>query len=137
MTSALPRFNGPAQARQRLRLIAAIGMLAIAALTTGGLASLTAGRTLLPEEERAPTKTSAPDRRSSSAPDPVTELEARVQRAERELHEAQTALRSARRFGQIDPRLLDELERRLEQAASPPRPIATLPERTLHSAREL
>ncbi|HVH97133.1 MAG TPA: hypothetical protein VM869_00400, partial [Enhygromyxa sp.] len=54
VATALPRFTGPAQARQRMRLIAALGMLAIAAITTGGLASLASSRPKPADEEPPP-----------------------------------------------------------------------------------
>lgn len=120
MSSALPRFTGPAQARQRMRLIAALGILAIAALATGGLASLTAGRPALRDDERAKMPAASAERRPASPIDMTAVIEEQVEQAEQELREARAAIRAARRLGQVDGRLLDEFERRLGQAAGQP-----------------
>ncbi|MFO7566223.1 MAG: hypothetical protein R6X02_26490 [Enhygromyxa sp.] len=125
MSSALPRFTGPAQARQRLRLIAALGMLAIAALATGGLASLSAGGPVLRSKQRAQPPATSNEPRSAAPIDMSALIEEQVEQAERELREARAAIRAARRLGQVDERELVEFERRLERAAGqPPRAAA-------------
>ena len=88
VASALPRFTGPAQARQRMRLAAALGLLAIAA--TPELPTLL---------------------------DPASRVEHRVEEAEEATTKARAAIRSARQLGVVDDRQLDALERRLDAAA--------------------
>jgi hypothetical protein len=113
VTNGLPRFTGPAQARQRMRLIAALGMLAIAAITTGGLASLAANRPPRPEREQRPASQAS----AAELPplfDPAGRLEAQVQEAERATDQARAMIRSERQRGLVDERLLDALEQRLD-----------------------
>lgn len=133
MTGALPRFTGPAQARKRLRLVAAIGVLAITGVVAGALASLgergptpdTAARRAQPRATGAET----PERRDLAAL-----VEIRVVEAEDAVDRAWAAVRSARQLGLGDPQLLDEFERRLEglggggpSAASPVEPRSPQP----------
>lgn len=122
VSSALPRFNGPAQARQRMRLIAAIGMLAIAAITAGGVASLTAGRSMMRDEPRTTTPATGAEPRAHVDWSSLAEadVEGQVERAEREVQNARVKIRNARRLGLVDERTLDELERRLDETAGRP-----------------
>ena len=120
VASALPRFTGPAQARQRMRLIAALGMLAIAAITTGGLASLATNRprpTVEEERPRASPKASTPE--LPTLFDPARRVEAQVEEAERAADRARAMIRSERQRGLVDDRLLDELEHRLDVIGDP------------------
>jgi hypothetical protein len=121
VTGALPRFDGPAQGRQRLRLVAAVGMLAVAALGIGGAASLA--------RLRAPADLESPEQASTTAEqpsliDPAGLVEARIEEAEAAVARARLAVRSARQLGVVDPRLLDDFERRLDrltgQLSAPP-----------------
>lgn len=111
----LGELGGPARVRQRMRLAAAIGMLAIAALATGGLASLAAGSPSLPIR----TKTKAPVRawttpEANRLLDPTTRVEAQVHDAEQSVARARAAIRAAREAETVDPEVLTSLERRLE-----------------------
>ena len=113
--SDLPRFGGPARARQRMRLAAAIGMLAIAAIATGGLASLASGSPVIPRDAD-----SAPPTRAWATPeaarllDPRTRVEAQVRDAEDSVARARAAIRSAREAESVDPHVLDAYETRLD-----------------------
>jgi hypothetical protein len=130
VTSALPRFTGPAQVRQRIRLAAALGLLAIAALLTGGLASLAASRSDAAAHDPGE-RVAEPA--SSHAPlpdliDPATLVEARVEQAEHAVSRARAAIRSARQLGVVDQSRLDELERELDKAIGrPPASAAPAP----------
>ena len=119
MTAPLPRFSTSAEARGRLRLIAAVGMLALAALATGGIASLTQGSRA---ESTAPPLPAELTSSSGGAPllDPAARLERQVREAERGVERARSAIRRARQLGQIDRALLDELEARLELVGDSP-----------------
>jgi hypothetical protein len=104
-----------------MRLIAALGMLAIAAITTGGLASLAANRPPRAEAEQ----TERPSPRSSAAElpplfDPARRVEAQVEEAERAIKRARARIRSERERGLVDERLLDELELRLDAIGDVP-----------------
>jgi hypothetical protein len=116
-----------------MRLIAAIGMIAIAALATGGLASLTARPAPRDAERVRPPKAQAAPRIASPI-DATAMLEAQVEDAERELQKARAAIRAARLLGQVDGQLLDEFERRLERAAkqSASTPAPALPVERSH-----
>jgi hypothetical protein len=111
VTGALPRFDGPAQSRQRLRLVAAVGMLAVAALGIGGVASLARLRT--PADLEAAEQASTAEQ--PSLIDPAGLVEARIDEAEAAVARARLAVRSARQLGVVDPRLLDDFERRLDR----------------------
>jgi hypothetical protein len=87
-------------------------MLAIAAVLTGGLASVTARRPVLRGEEQPATK--QPGAELSTLLDPTSLVEARVEEAEQATDRARAAIRSARQLGVVDDRLLDELEQRLD-----------------------
>jgi hypothetical protein len=118
VTSALPRFTGPAQARQRIRLAAALGLLAIAALLTGGLASLAADRSdteASRDREQADTTPSGNHTQLPDLIDPASLVETRVDQAEHAVTRARAAIRSARQLGIVDPDRLDELERELDR----------------------
>jgi hypothetical protein len=115
-----PRFTGPTQARQRIRLAAAIGFLAITAIGVGGLASLAgerpeAGATIEPV---GTARGSAPG--PSSLLDHGARLELEVREAEQAVTRARAAISSARQLGNVDPALLLEFERRLERLGESP-----------------
>jgi hypothetical protein len=93
-------------------------MLAIAAVVTSGLASVTARRPILREEEQPATK--QPSAEISTLLDPTSLVEARVEEAERATDRARAAIRSARQLGVVDDRLLDELEQRLDNGEPAP-----------------
>lgn len=122
VVSELPRFAGPAQARQRMRLAAAIGMLAIAAIATGGLASLAAGSPML--RDRGETKAGSPPPAPAPELDPATLAEQRVREAELAAARARAALGAARRAEHVDPATIEELERRVERLGE--RPLSPL-----------
>lgn len=117
VADALPRFSGPAQVRQRMRLVAALGILAIAALATGGLASLTAKRSDRADASK-PTGASTLPNTLPGLLDPAHLVQDRVEQAERAQTRARAALRSARQLGLVDPAQLDQLERQLETSAA-------------------
>lgn len=120
VASALPRFTGPAQARQRMRLIAALGMLAIAAITTGGLASLASKRPAAPAEREQPRPSAnAVTPELPTLFDPARRVEAQVEEAERAAERARAMIRSERERGLVDDRLLDALEHRLDGIDDP------------------
>jgi|SRR5690606_27174388 len=124
VTSALPRFTGPAQARQRMRLIAALGMLAIAAITAGGLASLTAGRPVVRVDEPPATPPTTSSERRAPV-DMAAMIEVQLEGAEHEVQSARAMIRMARRLGMVDDRQLEQYERRLDRIAGrPPEPVA-------------
>jgi hypothetical protein len=115
-----PRFTGPTQARQRIRLAAALGVLAITAIGVGGLASLARGR----PDPGAATEPAGAAR--GTTPDPISlldhgaRLELEVREAEQAVTRARAAISSARQLGTLDPALLLEFERRLEQLGESP-----------------
>jgi hypothetical protein len=102
-------------------LIAALCMLAIAAVVTSGLASLTARGPMLRSEERPPS--TQPSGELSTLLDPASLVEVQVEEAERAANRARAAIRSARQLGVVDDRLLDQLEQRLDGVQ--PTPIAS------------
>ena len=93
-----------------MRLVAALGILAIAALATGGLATLTANRSVR-ADAAAPT---GPSPVLPHLLDPAHLVQDRVEQAEHAQTRARAALRSARQLGLVDPGQLDRLEHRLE-----------------------
>lgn len=108
MTAPPPRFARPAAARARLRLAAALGLLAATALVLGTLASLLWSKQPEPPRHRW---VQNPD--PETLIDPTRALEQRVQAAEHSVAEARAALRQARERGDVDPTVIDGLERRL------------------------
>ena len=119
-----------------MRLAAALGLLAIAALATGGLASLTAGdRGEADEQTDARSRGRATPAGTEHLIDPASLVEARVDEAEQAVIRARAALRSARQLGVVDRDRLDVLERQLDAAigrrpsasAAPPTPTPMTP----------
>lgn len=108
-----------------MRLIAALGMLAIAAITTGGLASLASNRPQPHEQPPQPQpQRAAPKANAAELPplfDPAWRVEAEVEEAERAVQRARAMIRSERQRGVIDGRVLDGFEQRLD-ALDHPRP---------------
>ena len=120
------RLKRPADARERLRLVAAIGALAVVAIAAGGLASLAAGTPVL---SRAPAEPAA---RSPLAwlPQfqmPSADANDALERAERAASRARLALERARREGTLNPAELSALEFRLEQLGDTPSSTSTSP----------
>lgn len=114
MSSTIPRYTAPE--RSRLRLIAALGVLTATAIAAGGLASVFSGET---EVEHAASEAgeSLVESSSPSPFDPSHMLELEVERAEQTHAAARAALREARLRGDIDPSVIDALERRLDALA--------------------
>lgn len=112
-----PRFNGLHYGRAHVRLVAAVGILASAAIATGGLASLFTSEPSAPKSE---TKASLGLVNPTAAgSDTTIELELRVREAELAAARARTALRNARQLGR-DERQLESYEHRLEQLGTSP-----------------
>lgn len=117
------RLKRPARARERLRLAAALGVLAALAIITGGLASLAVGSPVL---ERAPppaAETSVLDWIPNIELSPRTQVEAELEQAEQALERARATLERAREQGSLSEEELEELELRIEAYApyaSPP-----------------
>jgi hypothetical protein len=112
-----PRFNGLHYGRAHVRLVAAVGILASAAIATGGLASLFSS-------EPSPSKSETKPALGLMSPTPAVadttiELELRVREAELAAARARTALRNARQLGR-DERQLESYEQRLEQLGTNP-----------------
>ena len=113
------RLKRPADARERLRLVAAIGALAVVAIAAGGLASLAAGTPVLPRTQAEPAA------RSPLAWLPLFQVPSasaaeELERAERAASRARLALDQARREGTLDAADLSALELRLEQLGDTP-----------------
>jgi hypothetical protein len=104
------RFNG-LHGRTHVRLVAAVGILASAAIATGGLVSLFSSEPP-PKSESRPARALVDP--AAAAADTTIELELRVREAELAAARARTALRDARQLGR-DERELETYERRLEQ----------------------
>lgn len=104
--------------RLNLRLVAAVGMLASAAIATGALVSLLSDD---PASESKRETGSGPGLvdPTAAAADTQLELELRVREAELAAARARAALRDAREAGR-DERELESYERRLEQLGSSP-----------------
>lgn len=98
-----------------MRLIAALGMLVIAAITTGGLASLASKRPAPREQQQASPKPSAAPLELPTFFDPAGQIEAQVEAAEQAAGRARAMIRSERQRGLVDKRLLDELEQRVDK----------------------
>jgi hypothetical protein len=123
-----PRFAGLSNGRAHLRLLAAVGILASAAIATGALASLFANAPSNTNSPRPSAALGEPEpgpalglvAQTLAAGDGMIVLELRVREAELAAARARTALRNARQLGH-DDRDLESFERRLEQlgAASP------------------
>lgn len=115
-----PRFSGSPQARQRIRLAAAIGFLAITAIGVGGLASLARGR----PQPNAALEPAAPVLGSAPGPSDLlnhsARLEHEVREAEQAVTRARAAISSARQLGTVDQALLLEFERRLGRLGESP-----------------
>ena len=129
MPTTSPRYSAPDRSRQRIRLIAAIGLLASTAIAVGGLVGL------LSSDEREPSAAvvgGPPTPRAEPSPgavrDPLRTLDSidalivEVERAERAASSARAALRRARMLGHVDDQQLDWLERRLDALGRPPAP---------------
>lgn len=116
MSSTPPRYSAPDPSRQRLRLVAAIGLLACTALVVGGLVHLLSDARPVVEPVPTPTTASAPASPSPTAAthDSLDTLVMEVERAERAVAQARAALQRARTRGEIDAAQLDWLERRLD-----------------------
>jgi hypothetical protein len=112
-----PRFIGLTNGRAHLRLLAAVGILASAAIATGGLASLIAKPAAEPEPE--PGRALGLVTHAVATADGAIELELRVREAELAATRARTALHDARQLG-LDARELESFERRLEQLGVSP-----------------
>lgn len=121
-----PRYSAPDRSRQRVRLIAAIGLLASTAIAIGGLVHLFSA-----EDEPAGVSTpgeksdasQSAERSAEQVPrDSLRPLLTEVERAERAVSSARAALRRARILGGVDPEQLDWLERRLDALGSPTAP---------------
>jgi hypothetical protein len=111
------RFNGLTYGRAHLRLLAAVGILASAAIATGALASLFTAPPSSPEPE--PGRALGRMTETLATGDGVIELELRVREAELAAARARTALRKARQLGH-DPRDLESFETRLQQLGTSP-----------------
>jgi hypothetical protein len=136
-----PRYSAPDRSRQRVRLIAAIGLLASTALAIGGLVGL------LEADEESPTVVGGEAARkvepssSRSGREPLNPLDSRdalileVERAERAASSARAALRRARAIGEVDVDQLDWLERRLDALGRPSAMPSTAPSHPPSDAR--
>jgi hypothetical protein len=111
------RFNGLQYGRAHVRLVAAVGILASAAIATGGLASLFASEPATPKVEAGPTLGLVSP--TTPAADTTLVLELRVREAELAAARARAALRNARQLGR-DEQELETYERRLEQLGMSP-----------------
>jgi hypothetical protein len=131
-----PRYSAPDRSRQRVRLIAAIGLLASTAIAIGGLVGLLSSDDEATigtpgDAERASEPSSVETLRNPlSALDSIDALILEVERAERAASSARAALRRARVLGTIDTDQLDWLERRLDalgRTSGVPSPAPTAP----------
>ena len=117
------RLKRPARARERLRLAAALGVLAALAIITGGLASLAVGSPVL---ERAPapaSEGSVLDWIPNIELSPRTQVEAELEQADQALERAREVVERARERGSLPEEELEELEQRIDAYApytSPP-----------------
>ena len=140
VSSSPPRYSAPDPSRQRLRLVAAVGLLACAALVVGGLVHLLSDTR--PEPAKAPATASA-SVSTTASPDPgptrdsLDVLVLEVERAEQAVGRARAALQRARARGDVDAAQLDWLERRLDAlvggvpSRDPARPTTLDPPRDL------
>jgi len=149
VSTTLPRYSAPDRSRQRVRLIAALGLLAATAIGVGGLVHLLSKSSASPSPS-TPTHEVEPSRRSeastsaSATPTPragfdsLETLVGEVEQAERAVSSARAALRRARVLGGVDADQLDWLERRLDALGpSPTTPSAEAPASPSASQREL
>jgi hypothetical protein len=113
-----PHYSAPDRSRQRIRLIAAIGLLASTAIAIGGAVHL-----LSTQAEPAGASAPTPTRESTRSTEPSLErlpgdslstLLTEIEQAERAVSSARASLRRARILGRVDPAQLDWLERRLD-----------------------
>lgn len=107
-----PRFTAP-RGLGPLRLVAAIGLLASAAIATGGLASLLSSDST---PEPAPGESSSGLVSRTAKSDPTLEVELRVREAEAAAARARAALRGAA----LDPDERAAFEQRLDQLGTSP-----------------
>lgn len=110
------RFNGLHYGRAHVRLVAAVGILASAAIATGGLASLFSSEPPAPKSETGPTLGLV---NATAASGTALELELRVREAELAADRARAALRNARQLGRNEQEL-ESYEQRLEQLGISP-----------------
>lgn len=124
--SSSPRFTGPEQARKRMRLLIALGMLVVAAVATATVANLSAERPSAKRRaKKAIPRPQAPNSATRERLGPALVVEARVEQAESALAGARAAIRSARQLGVVDPQQLSDFQRRLESATEPAQPPIT------------
>lgn len=121
-----PALQSPA--RQRVRLVAALGILAAAALTAGFLGEALQDRRASQSNWRDNPRSEAPppSEASETPEDPLAELEGEVEAAERSYHGAWASLESAAAQG-LPPEQLEAYERRLLRL-QPAATTATAPE---------
>lgn len=140
VSSSPPRYSAPDPSRQRLRLVAAVGLLACSALVVGGLVHLLSDTRPEPAQAPAPARAStaaSPDPSPSPPRDSLDELVVEVERAEQAVARARAALQRARARGDVDATQLDWLERRLDAlvggvaSRDPARPTTLDPPRDL------
>lgn len=118
-SGAAPRFDGSARARQSLRLVAALGMLAGCAIATGLLASLAVSPSSDDDEQvGAPLRPWTIEPVERLAPERL--VEQRVLEAERAATRALAAVREAAELGVINAETAAQLERRLEHLGESP-----------------
>ncbi|MFV8752767.1 hypothetical protein ACNOYE_19635 [Nannocystaceae bacterium ST9] len=143
-TATPPRYSAPDRSRQRVRLVAAIGLLASTAIAVGGLVHLLPSRETPPAEPtREPTATPTalrgelhPHDSNAGSRDSLEDVILEVERAERAVSSARAALRRARMLG-VDDEQLDWLERRLDALGGLPMPPSREPASSRGGAREL
>jgi hypothetical protein len=118
--SESPRFTGPDRVRQRIRLAAALGMLAAIALTIGGFASLAGSRPVLPRHGADAPSPTHPTTDPRELLAPAARLELDVREAEAAVARARAGISKARQRDTVDPSVLEALERRLEHLGESP-----------------
>lgn len=108
----------PARARERMRLAAALGILAAVAIAAGGLASLATATPMLPNRRGA--QRSAPNLGWAAPIEASTRDEPRraVEHAEAAAEQARAVLERARARGELDEATLSAYEARLQQIGS-------------------
>lgn len=131
MSTTPPLYSAPDRSRQRVRLIAAIGMLASTAIAIGGLVALASAdedRPGIPSAIGGDAMRGAEPNADQSLRDRLYTLDSldsidallrEVERAEAAASSARAALRRARLRGNIDAEQLDWLERRLDALGTP------------------
>ena len=110
------RMKRPARARERIRLAAALGILAGVAIAAGGLASLLSGTPMLPNRSETDARPSPLDWvQPIETTTQRDETQRAVEQAETAAAHAQAVVERAQARGELDPATASDYRDRLER----------------------